>query len=95
MKKPKIIAVIPAHLASLRFPRKILFPFFDIPMIEHVRRRALLSSNVSEVIVATCDHEIASVIEGFGGKVVFLPVITTETAQPVLQKQSLVTIAAM
>lgn len=70
MKKPKIIAVIPAHLASVRFPRKILFPFFSIPMIEHVRRRALLSSNVSEVLVATCDHEIASVVDSFGGNVI-------------------------
>ena len=71
MKKPKIVAVIPAHLASVRFPRKILFPFFDIPMIEHVRRRALLSSNVSEVLVATCDQEIASVVKGFGGNIIF------------------------
>lgn len=71
MKKSKIIAVIPAHLASVRFPQKILFPFFDVPMIEHVRRRALLSSNISEVFVATCDREIASVVENFGGKIVF------------------------
>lgn len=66
----KIIAVIPAHMASVRFPGKILYSFHGLPMIEHVRRRALLSKSVAEVIVATCDHEIASVIEGFGGKVV-------------------------
>ncbi|NDB04034.1 MAG: hypothetical protein EBY38_10290, partial [Flavobacteriaceae bacterium] len=34
LKSLKIIAVIPAHMASVRFPGKILFPFFDIPMIE-------------------------------------------------------------
>ena len=28
-------------------------------MIEHVRRRALLSSNLDRVVVATCDPEIA------------------------------------
>lgn len=66
----KIIAVIPARLASTRFPRKILFPFHGLPMIEHVRRRALLSNAISEVIVATCDEEIASVVRGYGGKVV-------------------------
>ncbi len=66
----KIVAVIPAHLASVRFPRKILFPFYGLPMIEHVRRRALLSSAVSDVIVATCDEEIATVVRSFGGKVI-------------------------
>ena len=66
----KIVAVIPAHLASVRFPRKILFPLYGVPMIEHVRRRALLSNSVSDVIVATCDEEIADVIQSFGGKVI-------------------------
>lgn len=66
----KIVAVIPAHMASVRFPGKILFPFHGLPMIEHVRRRALLSQAVSDVIVATCDEDIAAVIRGFGGKVV-------------------------
>lgn len=65
----KIVAVIPAHLASVRFPRKILFPFYGLPMIEHVRRRALLST-VSDVYVATCDEEIAQVVRGAGGKVI-------------------------
>lgn len=66
----KIVAVIPAHMASVRFPGKILFPFHGLPMIEHVRRRALLSHSISEVVVATCDEAIASVIQGFGGRVV-------------------------
>lgn len=66
----KIVAVIPAHMASVRFPGKILFPFHGLPMIEHVRRRALLSDAISEVFVATCDDEIAAVIRGFGGNVV-------------------------
>jgi 3-deoxy-manno-octulosonate cytidylyltransferase (CMP-KDO synthetase) len=66
----KIVAVIPAHLASVRFPNKILFEFHGLPMIEHVRRRALLSRHISEVIVATCDTLIADTIRGFGGEVV-------------------------
>jgi 3-deoxy-manno-octulosonate cytidylyltransferase (CMP-KDO synthetase) len=66
----KIVAVIPAHLASVRFPGKILFQFYGLPMIEHVRRRALLSKAVSDVYVATCDEEIATVIRGYGGKVI-------------------------
>ena len=66
----KIVAVIPAHLASVRFPRKILFLFHGLPMIEHVRRRALLSDTVSDVYVATCDEEIAEAVRGFDGKVI-------------------------
>lgn len=66
----KIVAVIPAHLASVRFPRKILFPFHGLPMIEHVRRRALLAGSLAEVFVATCDEEIAGTIRRYGGKVI-------------------------
>ena len=64
------VAVIPAHLASVRFPRKILFEIHGLPMIEHVRRRALMSHSLDRVIVATCDEEVASVIRSFGGEVV-------------------------
>ena len=66
----RLVAVIPAHLASVRFPRKILFPIHGLPMIEHVRRRAMLSSALAEVIIATCDVEIAEVVRYYGGKVV-------------------------
>jgi len=66
----KLIAVIPAHLASVRFPNKILFDFFGLPMIEHVRRRALLSGYLSEVYVATCDKVIADTVISYDGKVI-------------------------
>lgn len=66
----RIVAIIPAHLASVRFPRKVLYPFVGLPMIEHVRRRALLCPMLSDVYVATCDPEIAEVVEGYGGKVI-------------------------
>lgn len=38
-------------------------------MVEHVRRRAILFGVFSDVYVATCDQEIANVVESFGGKV--------------------------
>lgn len=65
----KIVAVIPAHLASVRFPRKVLFPFYGLPMIEHVRRRAMLADSISKVVVATCDNEIADAVQAHGGEV--------------------------
>ena len=64
------VAVIPTHLASVRFPRKILFEIDGLPMIEHVRRRALLCSSLERVVVATCDDEIASVVTSCGGDVI-------------------------
>ena len=69
-KDLSIKAIIPAHMASIRFPGKILFPFFGYPMIEHVRRRALLSKNISDVYVTTCDQKIADVVIAHGGKVI-------------------------
>nr|MCS5611523.1 NTP transferase domain-containing protein [Candidatus Poribacteria bacterium] len=69
-EKTKIVAVIPAHLNSIRFPNKILHPFHNLPMIEHVRRRALLCDTISKVLVATCDEEIADQVRKHGGKVI-------------------------
>lgn len=66
----KIVGIIPAHMASVRFPNKILFEIHGLPMIEHVRRRALLSKELDDLIVATCDPEIADAIEFYGGKVI-------------------------
>ena len=39
-------------------------------MIEHVRRRALLSEKISDVYVATCDQKIAEAVNAHGGKVI-------------------------
>lgn len=66
----KIVAIIPAHLNSIRFPKKIVYPILGLPMIEHVRRRALLCKNFNDVIVATCDDEISNLVENFGGKII-------------------------
>ena len=57
--------IIPARLASTRFPRKVLHDIHGLPMIEHVRRRGLLVEGVDNVVVATCDREIVSVIKDF------------------------------
>ena len=39
-------------------------------MVEHVRRRALMSNAIDQIFVATCDTEIANVIRGYGGDVI-------------------------
>ena len=65
-----IIAVIPARMGSSRYPGKPLVKITGLPMVEHVRRRALLCKSLSEVVVATCDVEILEVVQSFGGKAV-------------------------
>jgi len=69
-EKTKIVAVIPAHLNSIRFPKKILYSFHNLPMVEHVRRRALHCEKISKVLVATCDEEIADQILKYNGEVI-------------------------
>ncbi len=63
----RVAAIIPARMASNRFPGKPLLEVRGLPMIEHVRRRALLCKRFSDVVVATCDAQIAAVVRGYGG----------------------------
>lgn len=64
----KVVAVIPARMASTRFPGKPLADILGLPMIEHVRRRVALSPVIQEVVVATCDREIFEVVAANGGQ---------------------------
>jgi 3-deoxy-manno-octulosonate cytidylyltransferase (CMP-KDO synthetase) len=66
----KVTVVVPARMASSRYPGKPLEMILGLPMIEHVRRRALLAEGVGEVVVATCDREIFTVVEKAGGRAV-------------------------
>lgn len=70
------VAVIPARLASSRFPRKALALICGEPMIAHVVNRALESKFLSEVLVATDDKEIVAAAEKAGA----LAVMTGECA---------------
>ena len=70
MNSVRVAAIIPARMASSRFPGKPLLNMHGLPMVEHVRRRALLCGRFSDVVVATCDREIEEAVRGYGGKVV-------------------------
>ena len=65
-----ITIVIPARMASSRYPGKPLVSIMGLPLIEHVRRRAILSKGSGLVVVATCDLEIKDAVEKAGGKAV-------------------------
>ena len=65
-----ITIVIPARMASSRYPGKPLVSIMGLPLIEHVRRRAILSKGSGLVVVATCDEEIKEAVEKAGGQAV-------------------------
>jgi len=54
----RVIGIIPAHLESIRLPRKPLRPICGIPMIAWVYHRARRSHELSQLLVATDSKEI-------------------------------------
>jgi len=81
----KVIGIIPARMASTRFPNKPLATMLGMPMIGHCYNRTRLANGLSAAYVATCDHEIFDYIEGIGGNAVMTSNIhsraTTRTAE--------------
>ncbi len=65
-----VLGVIPARMASSRFPGKPVKLIKGKPMIWHVWQRSLLSNALSEVVIATCDSEIKEIAESFCAKVI-------------------------
>lgn len=74
-----VVGIIPARMASSRFPGKPLALIQNIPMIGHVYHRCKMNSVLKEVFVATCDEEIANYISGIGGRAI-MTALTHERA---------------
>jgi 3-deoxy-manno-octulosonate cytidylyltransferase (CMP-KDO synthetase) len=70
----KIIGVVPARMASSRFPGKPLFNICGRPMVEHVLLRGQMFSRWDAFVLATCDSEI----EKFGLEKNFSVVMTSD-----------------
>ncbi|MDD8018519.1 MAG: 3-deoxy-manno-octulosonate cytidylyltransferase [Bacteroidota bacterium] len=68
-----IIAIIPSRYASTRLPAKPLVDICGTTMIQRVYDQAKKSKLVTDIIVATDDERIASVVKSFGGKVQMTP----------------------
>ena len=66
----RVVAVIPARMASSRFPGKPMALIHGMPMIGHCYCRVRLCDALSDTYVATCDTEIFDYIESIGGKAV-------------------------
>jgi len=66
----KIVGIIPARMASSRFPGKPMKKILGVPMIGHCYLRSKMCSLLDEVYVATCDEEIKTYIESIGGNAI-------------------------
>jgi 3-deoxy-manno-octulosonate cytidylyltransferase (CMP-KDO synthetase) len=64
----RVIAVIPARLASTRLPRKMLRLVAGEPLLAHVYRGVASSQILDDVIVATDSDEIMALCEAQGWK---------------------------
>lgn len=71
----KSIGVVPARMASSRFPGKPLFPICGRPMVEHVFERANMYGAWDALVLATCDEEIAA----FGREKGYPVIMTADT----------------
>jgi len=74
MVKPlRVIGVIPARYGSQRLPAKPLTDLLGKTMIERVYEQACKARRLNQVIVATDDDRIVSVVQAFGGRVAVTP----------------------
>ena len=66
----ELVAVIPARMASSRFPGKPLVDLCGKPMIQRVYEAVLRAKLPSEVVIATPDQEIVDACLAFGARAV-------------------------
>jgi 3-deoxy-manno-octulosonate cytidylyltransferase (CMP-KDO synthetase) len=65
----KVIAIIPARLASTRLPRKMLRSLAGEPLLAHVYRGVRSSTMLNDVVIATDSEEIMSLCQQQGWNV--------------------------
>jgi 3-deoxy-manno-octulosonate cytidylyltransferase (CMP-KDO synthetase) len=62
----RIVAVIPARLASTRLPGKVLRPIAGVPMLGWVYRAALACPQLDQVLIATDSSEVVAYADSEG-----------------------------
>ena len=62
----KVLALIPARLASTRFPNKPLAQILEKSMLQHIVERVQICKEIDQVAVATCDQEIIDHVQSLG-----------------------------
>ena len=63
---PRALALIPARLASLRLPRKMLLDETGLPLFVHTARNVARARTLARVVVATDAEEIAAAARAHG-----------------------------
>jgi 3-deoxy-manno-octulosonate cytidylyltransferase (CMP-KDO synthetase) len=76
---PDVVCVVPARMASSRFPGKPLVDIAGTPLVVRSARRALVAACFSRVVVATEDVEIVEVCTDHGLETVLTPEFPTGT----------------
>jgi 3-deoxy-manno-octulosonate cytidylyltransferase (CMP-KDO synthetase) len=66
----KVLVVIPARYASVRFPGKPLAEIAGKPMIQHVVERVKEAERQPRVVVATEDDRIIEAVKAFGAEAI-------------------------
>ena len=62
-----IVAIIPARMASSRFPGKPMAMINNVPMIGHCYQRTNMCKTLMATYVATCDKKIQEYVLSIGG----------------------------
>jgi len=76
---PDVVCVVPARMASSRFPGKPLVDIAGVPMVVRSARRAVAAECFSRVVVATPDAEIVEVCDRHGLDTLLTPDFSTGT----------------
>jgi 3-deoxy-manno-octulosonate cytidylyltransferase (CMP-KDO synthetase) len=76
---PDVVCVVPARMASSRFPGKPLVDIAGVPLVVRSARRAVAADCFSRVVVATPDAEIVEVCERHGLDTLLTPTFPTGT----------------
>jgi 3-deoxy-manno-octulosonate cytidylyltransferase (CMP-KDO synthetase) len=75
--RERIVAVIPARLASTRLPGKVLRPIAGVPMLGWVYRAALACPQLDQVLIATDSAEVVAFADSQGWPSVMTPTTLT------------------
>ncbi len=66
----RTLGLIPARMGSTRFPGKPLAPIAGVAMVQRVYEACAECDELTSLYVATCDDDISSFVQAFGGNVI-------------------------
>lgn len=70
MNTNRPVCIIPARMASSRYPGKPLAPMLGLALVLHVWHRCRLAASLGRVVIATCDQEIYAAAQAAGAEAV-------------------------